>query len=256
MPRRARQQSESGITHVVVRGINREVIFHDILDYRCFLEFLRKVLSETGAVLLAYCLMPNHVHLLIQEGDQSISVLMHRLGVRYAYWFNKKYHRTGHVFQDRFFSRPVEDDGYLLMVIHYIHFNPVKAKLCDAPEDYLWSSRRGLVSGDSLVDRARLAQLIPIEALLRSERAYPLESSFGEQLDRSLEFRPYPIADDEMRARLTQVVGVADAEAIRDLPRDQQRVGVSALQAAGASIRQISRLTGLDRKVVTRWQAA
>ena len=93
---------------------------------------------QVQAILYQYCLMDNHVHLLLKTGSESLSHLMKRIGVRYAAYFKWKYHRTGHLFQDRFRSEPVEDDSYLLAVYRYIVLNPVKAGLCEKPGAYPW----------------------------------------------------------------------------------------------------------------------
>ena len=93
---------------------------------------------QVPAILYQYCLMDNHVHLLLKTGSESLSHLMKRIGVRYAAYFKWKYHRTGHLFQDRFRSEPVEDDSYLLAVYRYIVLNPVKAGLCEKPGAYPW----------------------------------------------------------------------------------------------------------------------
>ncbi|MGR6836965.1 transposase [Syntrophomonas erecta] len=86
--------------------------------------------------------MTNHVHLLLRENDEDISVFMKRLGVSYAYWYNCRYERTGHVFQDRFKNKSecVEDDAYLLAVIGYIHQNSIKTSITSNPEEYEWGS--------------------------------------------------------------------------------------------------------------------
>ena len=140
MPRQARQVSRTGIYHLIVRGINREVIFHDDEDRQRYLETLARITTDISATTFGYCLMDNHVHILIKEGSNGISNLMHRLGASYAYYYNWKYERTGHVFQNRFKSESVEDDSYLKTVIRYIHQNPVKAGMVNKPEAYQWSS--------------------------------------------------------------------------------------------------------------------
>jgi len=85
--------------------------------------------------------MANHVHLLVKESNTDISILMKRFGVSYGYWYNWKYERRGHLFQDRFKSECIEDDAYLLTVIRYIHNNPVKAAIVHKPEQYRWSKK-------------------------------------------------------------------------------------------------------------------
>ena len=127
MPRQARRKSESGIYHILLRGINRQQIFEDIEDFEKFLEVLKDCKAISDYKLFAYCLMSNHVHLLIKEEKEPIEQIMKRIATRFVYWYNIKYQRVGHLFQDRFKSEPVENDAYFMTVIRYIHQNPLKA---------------------------------------------------------------------------------------------------------------------------------
>lgn len=116
MPRTARRKSSTGIYHVLVRGVNQQRIFEDEADYAAYLLTLGRVKRENPFVLYAYCLMSNHVHLLLGEEAVPLSRIMQRIGVSYAYRFNQRHDRSGHLFQDRFKSEPVEDDGYFVTV--------------------------------------------------------------------------------------------------------------------------------------------
>jgi len=153
--------AESQIYHVMVRGVNRDAIFLEDEDYQRFLDALDQTREASGCVVLAYCLMSNHVHLVLRTPGEPISAVAKRLGVRYAGWFNRKYGRVGHVFQDRFRSLPVETDEYLVTLVRYVWNNPVEAGLVEDPREYPWSSRRFLVGGSSLVDVAALLRLVP-----------------------------------------------------------------------------------------------
>ena len=140
MVRCARKKSASGIYHIMMRGINRQDIFFDDEDYQRFLETMKRVKERRSCAIYGYCLMGNHVHLLLHEEEEELSVIMKRIGTSYAWWYNQKYDRGGHVFQNRFQSETVETEEYLLGMLRYIHNNPVKAKLVAMPEDYKWSS--------------------------------------------------------------------------------------------------------------------
>ena len=130
MPRQARKKSNSGVYHIMLRGINRQLIFEDDEDMQRFIETLKRYKDECGYSLYAFCLMGNHIHLLLKEGEEPISTILKRIAGSYVYWYNWKYGRSGHLFQDRFKSEPVEDDAYFLTVLRYIHQNPVKARIC------------------------------------------------------------------------------------------------------------------------------
>jgi putative transposase len=142
MPRYAREKSESKVYHVMLRGIARMPLCRDDEDRIRILETLAKMKQEQQYELFAYCLMDNHIHLLLKEGEETVQKSLKRIGVSYAYYFNKKYSRVGHVFQDRFRSEAVEDDIYFLAVANYIHNNPVKAGIVEKAIDYPWSSFR------------------------------------------------------------------------------------------------------------------
>ena len=113
----------------MLRGTNKQLIFVESSEYARFLAVLGEVKSLSGFKLFAYCLMENHLHLLMKEGAEPLSQVFKRIGARYVYWFNLKYERCGHLFQDRFRSEPVETDEYFLMALVYIYQNPVKAGL-------------------------------------------------------------------------------------------------------------------------------
>lgn len=140
MPRYARKKSRSNVYHVMLRGIDRMPLFLDNEDRMRFLNSLDRMKKEGEYEIFAYCLMSNHIHLLIKEGKDTIERSMKRIGVSYSYYFNKKYNRVGHIFQDRFRSEAIEDDGYLLVACRYIHNNPVKGRIVEKASDYLWSS--------------------------------------------------------------------------------------------------------------------
>lgn len=140
IPRHQRILSETGTYHVMMRGNERKNLFLDEGDKQRFLDTLFVKKEETGFIIYAYCLMDNHIHLLVKEGTESLATMMKRINASYAYYFNQKYNRVGHLFQDRFKSEPIEDERYLLAVIRYIHNNPIKAKIAKKPEQYKWSS--------------------------------------------------------------------------------------------------------------------
>lgn len=139
MPRYARTMSKSQVYHVILRGNNKGWIFIDDEDKYRILGTLKEKKADQGFYLYAYCIMDNHIHLLVKEGNDSISKIIKRIATSYALYFNKKYKRIGHVFQDRYKSENIEDERYLLSAIRYIHQNPVKAGIGKIGT-YKWSS--------------------------------------------------------------------------------------------------------------------
>ncbi len=140
MPRAARKRSESGIYHIVMRGINRQVIFIEREDFLRFIETIQKYKNICEYQLFSYCLMDNHVHLLIKEGKEPLETVMRRLCGSFVFWYNRKYDRIGYLFQDRFKSEPIEDDAYFLTALRYVFQNPVKAQIVKNVIDYSWTN--------------------------------------------------------------------------------------------------------------------
>jgi REP element-mobilizing transposase RayT len=147
MPRLPRNETEAGLWHVFARGVERRLIFLDDDDRRTYLRLLRGVAETFRWHCLAYCLMPNHVHLLIETTEPNLGRGMHALHGMYAQSFNQKWNRVGHLFQSRFGSRVVPDDLGLMRVLAYIEANPVAARLCATPDDWPWSSFHRTVAG-------------------------------------------------------------------------------------------------------------
>ncbi|HEY8908854.1 MAG TPA: transposase [Desulfosporosinus sp.] len=140
MPRGQRVKVEFSTYHVVQRGNEKKQIFRDDEDKAKFLETLAKAREKYNFILYAYCLMDNHIHLLVDDNGNDISKLMKSINISYVSYFNRVYQRCGHLFQDRFKSEVVKDDRYLLEVSRYIHNNPVKAKLVGRADEFKWSS--------------------------------------------------------------------------------------------------------------------
>ena len=142
MPRLARLDAPGLLQHVMARGIERREIFKDDKDRKSFLERLALILEETQTQCYAWSLIPNHFHLLLRTGPTPLSKVMRRLMTGYAVTFNKRHKRIGHLFQNRYKSIVFEEDAYLLELIRYIHFNPLRASLVNGLKEldkYLWT---------------------------------------------------------------------------------------------------------------------
>lgn len=153
MGRQNRVEFPNTIYHIFSRGNNKAVIFADAQDYNVFLKHLKETKKENDFSFYAYCLMPNHFHLLIETLEAPVSKIMQKLLTCYAIYFNSKYKRTGHVFQDRYKAIVCDKEEYLFKLVRYIHLNPLRAKLIADLDRYKWSSHSALtgkITNDAL----------------------------------------------------------------------------------------------------------
>lgn len=136
MPRERRKIACSKVYHVIVRGINKQDIFFDNQDLRKFVKELKRIKEKYKFEIYAYAFMNNHVHLVINDENERLSTEIQSLTISYSSYFNKKYERTGHLFENRFKSHEIENENYLKNVVRYIHKNPENAGL----KKYIWTS--------------------------------------------------------------------------------------------------------------------
>ena len=248
MPRQARKKSKTGIYHIMLRGINQQQIFEDSEDFDKFLQVLKDCKAISEFKIFAYCLMGNHIHLLIQEVVEPIEQIMKRIATRFVYWYNIKYQRVGHLFQDRFKSEPVEDDVYFLTVLRYIHQNPIKAGICKKLENYQYSSYNEFLGLPYLVDCDFVFDMIDKEQFINFNN----ETSFDRCLD--VEEKPLIRVTEEQAQKIIEKISkcknVSDFQALNIKTRDKC---LKKFKESGLSIRQISRLTGVSFNVVRKF---
>ncbi len=231
----------------MLRGINQQQIFEDEEDNAKFIQVLKDCKAISEYKILAYCLMGNHVHILIKIEKEPIEQVFKRICGRYVYWYNVKYQRVGHLFQDRFKSEPVEDDAYLMAVIRYIHQNPVKAGLCEKIEDYKFSSYSEFVSKSWLADTDFIFQMISKKEFERFNNT--------ENTDKCLEIEPEKkirVTDEQAKIIIekhTNCKSISEFQKLDSVSRDEF---ISILKDNGLSIRQISRLTGTSKGLVEK----
>jgi len=148
MPRQARLDIAGALHHIMLRGINKSVIFEGDQDRIRFLERLGQTVIEGKCTVYAWVLMSNHVHILFKSGKSGISDVMRKLLTWYALYFNRLHHRTGHLFENRYKSILCDEENYLLALVRYIHLNPVRAGIIRTLEEldrYAWSGHQAIV---------------------------------------------------------------------------------------------------------------
>ena len=147
MARRPRVIAPGLLYHVIARGNQKQKAFLDGRDYQAYLERMGRYRRRYGYAIHAYCLMPNHVHLLIESSEQPLGKFMQGLQQTYSQYFNLRHRKIGHVFHGRYKAIVCQQDEYLLELIRYIHLNPVRAGMVKSPEGYLYSGHRAYVDG-------------------------------------------------------------------------------------------------------------
>ncbi len=246
MPRQARKRSKTGIYHIMIRGINRQIIFEEDDDYVKFVSTLLRVKEKSEFMIYGYCLMGNHVHLLLQEGKESISLAMQRICSSFVYWYNKKYDRYGHLFQERYKSEVVENDSYLITVLRYIHQNPIKASITDSVEGYKWSSYNKYMHDQSIIDTEFIFDLFSEqkEEARKQFEKYMKESNEDICLDYKERHR---ISDEKILKLIEEKYGVKNGF-LHLLKREEIDTILKELKEInGITIRQIARVTGVSK---------
>lgn len=184
MARQLRIEFEGAFYHITSRGNMREKVFFEDKDKEKFLEILERTKERYGYLLHAYTLMDNHYHLLIETSKANISQIMQNINTSYTVYINKKYRRSGHLFQGRFKAIIVDKDEYLLALSRYIHLNPVRAKKVKRPEDYKWTSYNAFIGNgaNALVDTPDTLSYFS-DKKRKAENAYRgfIEAGIGEK---------------------------------------------------------------------------
>lgn len=244
MPKAARQRSESGYYHVVPKGIADQLIFENDDDRSMYLELLRKAKAETDVKIHAYCLMSNHVHLVVEDERGKLSEFMKYVTERYAMYYAQQIGRTGGIFRKPFWSEPIESDEYLLCAVRYVHANPSAAGICAASR-YEWSSAKDYLG--------RQTEITDTEMVLEmlGGRAGFIEFSKPSNATAL----PFPksglahhLSDDEALVIAKAILGDTGIN-LAACDKASRDAGIALLSERGFSVPQISRITGVGRGV-------
>lgn len=244
MSRVPRRRGSSGFYHVIIRGVGKQVLFERRGDRVFFLKILERYSIETETKLIAYCLMENHVHLLVCGAMENISLMMQKIEVSYSGYFNRHYERTGHLFQNRFLSEAIDNQRYLLTVFRYILNNPVKAGI-SAAGAYEWSSYLLYGRAGSIVDTSA------VQILIGSWEDY--ETFIGRANDDDcLEYDGYCKDDEWVSKVIERETGEKSGTAIKSYDKESRDKAIIMLRLAGLTIRQIERHTGISRGIIQK----
>lgn len=254
MPRIARRISETAIYHVMMRGNNRQKIFQDADDKDKMVKIILEKTALDSAILYAFCIMSNHLHLVIKETKHPISNTMKRIGTSYAWHYNRKHGRIGHVFQDRFKSEPVESDRQFLSVIAYVHLNPAKAGI-GSKDDYKWSSYRKYVEfGDGRNDGAdeiKNTLLILSDNLAEAKEAF-IRLHYEESKYDFIDIKEFSREDvNKLIDWFFKKEGIKK-ENLKDNRRICEALIIELSNRSELSLREIASILGLNREMVRK----
>ena len=254
MARLARVISQTGLYHIIFRGICRQNIFEELQDYEKMLELIKRVKREFQYDIYAYCLMTNHAHLFIKEKNVGdIMKIMSKILSQYAGWFNRKYFRSGALFGDRYKSEAIEDYRYLFSLVRYIHQNPLRARMVSKLDEYEWSSYNDYIKANehSLTDTAFILNQFSND----KDRAVELFMKFNDQI----EDNDFTIADgrrkseDSIKRIIMSLIDGEQPHTIKSMPKDKRNLIIYNLyKNKGLSKSVIERATGISRGTITR----
>lgn len=251
MPRKAREKSKSGIYHLMLRGINKQNIFEDEEDRKRFLDTLGVYKRTSNYLLYGYCLMDNHIHLLIKENSEPIAKVIKRISSSYVYWYNEKYKRCGHLFQERYKSEVVETEEYFLVVLRYIHQNPLKAGIAKNINKYLWSSYQDYIGKAGITDIDLALDIFSNDRTkaVNLFKGYSNESN----TDKCLDYEEKVVASDKAIMDYLNKLGVANISQLQQLKKEQRNGIIHKIkEIEGITIRQLARMTGISKSVIDR----
>ena len=242
----------TGFYHVCARGTGKQLIFENDADRWEFLELMRDCCREAGVTIVAWCLMGNHVHLVLADYEDRMSAAMHRLLLTYARRFNKRTGRTGHLFQNRFDRSSLDTDRYLMAAIRYVHANPQEAGIA-LIERYPWSSFAEylrMYDGDARMGFSDPSAVLELFGSAEDFITYSLEMPDGSDPVihdmNETEWERHAFAD-----KMAKRLGVALNELKTVAPSRRDGI-IFALHDGGYTVREIERYTGISKSTVSR----
>ncbi len=244
--RKPRARSSSGIYHIILRGINRQSIFEDDEDRVKLIESFARYKEVSQCRIFAYCLMDNHIHILLQEVTEPISKMLQRVSSSYVIWYNRKHERCGHLFQERFRSEAVETNSYFLTVLRYIHQNPIKAKIVGDVADYRWSSYSEYLWGGGIVDKEYALNIFSEKSEEAIERFKIFLCEANQDVCLEIPDSKVSASDENLRQIIKQQFGIEALEIGNESREKQGHILRVIKEIDGSTIRQISRVTGLS----------
>ncbi len=253
MPRRPRIMSSTGIYHIILRSVNQHLIFEEDSDYQKFIYILSDCKMKYDIKIYAYCLMDNHIHLLLNSPSDELPSFFQSLGAKFVKWYNNKYLRTGHLFQDRYRSTTIENERSFLAALVYIHDNPVKANICRYPSEYRWSSYNVYYGQKSALIDTDLADSIAgsrheLHKFFSKESGPAEDELFADDHKKQKLF----FTDEKALDLFLSTSKLSSTSEVNNLDKTQRNRLVFKLRNLGLTVKQVARLMDISETTVKR----
>lgn len=258
MPRIARKYCEIKVYHVTIRGIDKQDIFFEEEDKNKFLDIIEKTKEKYKYEIYSYCLMDNHVHIVIYDKEKQLSKIMQSIEISYVFYFNAKYHRTGHLFQNRFYSKEVKDREYLKTLCRYIHQNPQKAGI-EKTEFYKWSSYQEYINKTKIIN-PKILLLVFSEDLELAKKEFVQFHNINSDLNKEEEIKNMiefefktKMSDFEIKKNICELLKIENMNDILKYNTKKRNEMLLKLKCFNnVSISQLARIIGVNRKMIER----
>lgn len=256
MPRKARQKSSTKVYHIILRGNAKQDIFLEKQDYTKFMKELSKTKEKYEYKIYTYCFMPNHVHLVIYDEKDNLSTAIQSLTVSYSSYWNKKYERVGHLFQNRFLSKAVETESYLKTLCRYIHQNPSKSGI-SRMEEYPWSSYQEYTKMiDGITDKEAILRLFG-KNRQEAQSNLILFHKYDERQKDMKDFVEYEmmekLSDEQAKKYIEEILELESIQQVMQYSLEKRNEYLRKLRnVRGIRKTQIARLIGVSEKTIVR----
>lgn len=252
MSKKLREFSNSKVYHIIIKGIDDGTIFYDDEDRNVFLNKLKITKKKFKYKILAYCLMSNHVHLVILIENENLSKGIQSLIIRYASYFNRKYDRRGPFVQNRFNSKKVENQRYFLEVCRYVHRNPEKAGI-EKTDKYKWSSYQEYIKKEKIIDKKILMHYL--DNNINNFISYTNKNETKQEINRLAEFEMIRKLNDDIVVRiiLDKLKFSSVDEIINYFKNEKNHDKIKILkEIQGTNVTQIARVIRINRRLVEK----
>ena len=253
MPRPLRRYGKSSVYHIIFKGIDNQAIFYDDQDRRIFLEHVSITKKDYNYTIYAYCLMGNHVHMVIKCQNDFLSKSMQSLLVRYVHYFNQKYKRIGPLLQNRFKSKNVETQMYFVELCRYVHRNPENAGIA-LTQNYEWSSYKEYLGKEKLINKKALLHYFNND--INEFVNFTTKTLYNENMEDFFEYELIEKLSDEQLANLIMqkfnIKDISDIGAFFKLKsKDELKKDLAILKnIKNTNVTQLSRVTRIGRRFI------